>query len=247
MGLIYHRVGARTPSPVDIPLSAFVDHLDWLLAHRTISDLDAALDGLTVAGPDQPGGPPAVTLTFDDGTVDWPVVVLPALVQRGVPATFYVSTDFVERGASFPDEGRPVSWDGLAAMVSTGLVEIGSHTHTHRVLAHTTAREAQDELDRSIGLVEDRLGVACRHFAYPKAVAPSAAAEVVVRRRFASAVLAGNRVNHPGADPFRLGRHALTRSDGIAAFTAKATGGGRLEGWGREVRDAWRVRRTLPG
>ncbi len=60
---------------------------------------------------------------------------MPALVERGLPATFYVATDFVEGQRSFPDDGRPVSWAGLADMVSTGLATIGSHTHTHRVMA----------------------------------------------------------------------------------------------------------------
>ena len=153
-------------------------------------------------------------LTFDDGTADWPDVVLPALVERGLPATFYVATDFVERGAPFPDDGRPVSWAGLADMAATGLATIGSHTHTHRVLAGASAADAADEVARSVGLIEERLGRPCRHFAYPKAIAPSPAAEVVVRRRFATAALAGNIANVAGAtDLHRLGRHALTVAD----------------------------------
>ena len=184
-------------------------------------------------------------LTFDDGTADWPDVVLPALVERRLPAVFYVSTDFVERGRPFPDAGRPVSWSGLAEMASTGLATVASHTHTHRVLAGTSADEAVDELDRSIGLIEDRLGRPCRHFAYPKAVAPSPAAEVVVRRRFATAALAGNRVNGPGADLHRLGRHAVTVADDAASFRRTAAGGRRLEGRLRELRDARRARSTV--
>ena len=176
-------------------------------------------------------------LTFDDGTADWPDVVLPALVERSLPATFYVSTDFVERGAPFPDDGRPVSWAGLAEHGGDGLATIGSHTHTHRVLAGASAAEAADEVARSVGLIEDRLARPCRHFAYPKAIAPSPAAEVVVRRRFATAALAGNIPNVAGAtDLHRLGRHALTVADDDASFARKAAGGMRLEGWLRARR-----------
>ena len=184
---------------------------------------------------------PNVVLTFDDGTADWPDVVVPALVERGLPATFYVSTDFVERGAPFPDDGQPVSWDGLAAMVATGLVTIASHTHTHRVLAIASPSEATDEIDRSVGLIEDRLARPCRHFAYPRAIAPSAAAEIVVRRRFTTAALAGNAPNVAGAtDLHRLGRHAITAADDDdESFRRKAAGGMRLEGWLRARRDAW--------
>ena len=68
-------------------------------------------------------------------------------------------------------------------MAATGLATIGSHTHTHRVLAGASAADAADEIARSVGLIEERLGRPCRHFAYPKAIAPSPAAEVVVRRQ----------------------------------------------------------------
>jgi peptidoglycan/xylan/chitin deacetylase (PgdA/CDA1 family) len=214
----------------------FRDQLDIIQDRAQVVSLDEAVAALQSRW--SGGARHSVVLSFDDGTTDWPDVVMPALMERGVPATFYLSTDFVERGVPFPDEGLPVSWAGLAEMLSTGLVTIGSHTHTHRVLAGATAEEAAGEVDRSIGLIEDRLGVTPRHFAYPKAIAPSAAAEVVVRRRFDTAVLAGNRVNQPGADLHRLGRHALTTADDPACFARKVAGGMLLEGWLRERRDA---------
>src|SRR5690606_30914812 len=113
--------------------------------------------------------PSHVVVTFDDGTTDWVDEVLPVLDRWKVPATFYVATAFVDERRSFPDGGRPVSWAGLAEMVSTGLVTIGSHTHSHRVMRRVGAAEAAQELDRSQALIGDRLGVACEHFAYPKA------------------------------------------------------------------------------
>jgi len=233
VALIYHRVGGRTPSPVDLPTADFLRQLDWLAENAHIIPLDDALT------PEPPGDPrPRVVLTFDDGTADWPEIVLPALLARGMPATFYVATKHVEEGLPFPDGGTPVSWQGLAEMAATGLATIGSHTHSHRVLAEATAVEARREADQSIGLLLDRLGRQVRHFAYPKAVAPSPAAEVVIRRRFATAVLAGNRTIRPDSDPHRLGRHALTRADDFESFARKVAGGMVLEGWLRETRDA---------
>ena len=70
-----------------------------------------------------------------------------------------------------------------------------------------------------------RLGVEARHFCYPKALEPSAAADAEVRRRFDSAVLAGTRANTVGADPYRLARSPVQRSDGRRSFEAKAHGG----------------------
>lgn len=244
VGLIYHRVGGRSPSAVDLPAATFARQLD-LLSERRVVSLDEALRTDAPAST-APARAPAVVLTFDDGTADWPEVVMPMLLERGLPATFYVSTDFVERQRPFPDDGRPVSWAGLADMLGTGLVTIGSHTHTHRVMAGLTTQQAIAEVDRAIELIENRLGVTPAHFAYPKAVAPSPAADVVVRRRHASAVLAGNRAAHAGADTYRLGRHAVTVADDERAFQRKVAGGHVLEGWLRERRDSWAVRSASP-
>jgi peptidoglycan/xylan/chitin deacetylase (PgdA/CDA1 family) len=239
LALIYHRVGRRTASPVDLPLSAFERQLD-LVTDRVI-DLDEAAASLRGASVGEAVQPPSIVLTFDDGTADWADVVMPALVERRLPAVFYVSTDYVERGRPFPGDGRPMSWTGLSDLASTGLATIASHTHTHRVLARVSPVEAVGEIDRSIGLIEDRLGRSCRHFAYPRAVAPSPAAEVVVRRRFATAALAGNRVNIAGrTDLHRLGRHAVTVADGEPSFRRTIAGGRRVEGRLRELRDARR-------
>ena len=88
-------------------------------------------------------------------------------------------------------------------------------------------------------MIEEHLARPCLHFAYPKAIAPSPAAEIVVRRHFDTAALAGNTPNVAGAtDLHRLGRHALTVADDDASFTRKAAGGMRVEGWLRAQRDA---------
>ena len=236
--LLYHRVGGRSQSPIDLPLATFARQLDQLAEAERVVDLDIGA-GLLAACSEPTHTAPKVVLSFDDGTADWPDVVLPALVERGLPATFYVSTSFVDGGSPFPDGGRPVSWAGLADMAASGFASIGSHTHTHRVLAGASAPDAADEIARSVGLLEERLGRPCHHFAYPKAIAPSPAAEVVVRRHFMTAALAGNILNVAGAtDLHRLGRHALTVADDDASFRRKTDGGMRLEGWLRAHRDA---------
>src|SRR3546814_1085787 len=62
--------------------------------------------------------------------------------------------------------------------------------------------EAEQEVDRSAGLVENRLGVPALDFAYPKGVLGSRAAQTAVRRRFRSAALATVGVNPYGrTDP----------------------------------------------
>ena len=146
---------------------------------------------------------------------------MPELVAHRVPATLYLATEHVESGRAFPDNGRPVSWAALRDALSTGLVTIGSHTHTHRLLDRVGAAEAASELDRSIGLIEDRLGVGCSHFAYPKALLGSPGAEQGREGRQSVGPMDFDESDRPraragGDDRKRGGRHgAPRRSAGI--------------------------------
>jgi peptidoglycan/xylan/chitin deacetylase (PgdA/CDA1 family) len=227
--LIYHRVGGGSPSAVDLDADVFAAQLDHLVEHHRVLTLDAALDELT--GPATGDRQPAVVVTFDDGTADFTDVAVPLLVERRVPAVLYVATDFVTSGEAFPWGAPPTSWAALREAASTGLITIGSHTHTHLLLDRVGAAEAAAELDRSIELIGAELGEPPTHFAYPKALPGTAAAEVEVRRRFRSAALARSRVNRFGdCDRMRLWRTPVQRGDDRARFAAKAAGGLRLEG-----------------
>ena len=242
--LIYHRVGARTRVSVDLPRPLFAEQLGALTVGWTPVTLERAA-GL-LAGAAAPSGPPPVCLTFDDGTADFVEEALPELVAHSVPAMLYVATDYVETGRAFPDDGRPVSWAGLRDALSTGLVTIGSHTNTHRLLDRVEGPEAADELDRSIGLIEDRLGVACTDFAYPKALLGSPSAEREVRQRFRTAALAGTRPNPYGStDLHRLRRSPVQVGDGMRWFRCKASGGLGLEDDLRALRNRRRYAGTV--
>lgn len=224
--LIYHRVGSGSGGQMDLDPAAFDRQLAWLAAHHRVLSLDEAAEELSAArGPVAPG----VVLTFDDGTADWVDNVLPALDRHRVPATFYVATDFVERGREFPAGGRPATWEGLRELASSPLVTIGHHTHTHALLDRLDPAEVDGELDRATELLGERLGVTPAHFAYPKAVAGSATAEAAVRRRFRTAVLAGTRSNHEGTDLHRISRSPVQPADGDRWFRAKTRGGLGLE------------------
>ena len=233
--LIYHRVGGRTPVPVDLPGAQFSDQMAAIAPLATT--LDEALTRL--ANPSDPSNPAddaasaadhPVVVTFDDGTADVIEEALPILVEHQVPMLLYVATKFVEEGLDFPDDGKVVSWAALADGVSTGLLTIGSHTHSHALLDRLAPEAVDDELDRSIGLIQERLGVDPRHFAYPKALAGSPAADRAVRARFASAALAGTRINRPGhTDPWALARTPIQVRDGEDDFARKAAGGLGLE------------------
>lgn len=225
--LIYHRVGAGSGGEMDVEPRTFDEQLRWLRDHHRVLSLDQAVRELSDDATGE--APSGVVLTFDDGTADWADHVLPTLERHDVPATFYVSTHFVDQQVPFPAAGRPITWAGLSRLAASPLVTIGSHTHRHQLLDRLAPSEIDDELDRSIELLRERLGVEATHFCYPKAVAPSPAAEAAVRARFRTAVLAGTRPNLAGADLHRLNRSPVQASDAPPWFRRKAAGGMRFE------------------
>lgn len=230
--LIYHRVGGGSDSQVDLPIDEFDRQMAHLAEHATVVTLDAAVASL-VAGPEgaDSDDAPRVVITFDDGTDDFTDHAVPVLVKHSLPATLYAATSFIDSGTTFPWNAPPTSWAALRDATATGLVTVGSHTHSHWLLDRLDPAAIADDLDRSIELIGTHLGTAPAHFAYPKALPGSPQAEIAVRRRFTSAALAASRVNRPGrTDLHRLWRTPVQRADGFEFFTAKAQGGLRLEG-----------------
>jgi peptidoglycan/xylan/chitin deacetylase (PgdA/CDA1 family) len=234
--LLYHRVGATTDSPVDIAEADFVAQLEEVVARGplNLSEAVAALTDDAMPSGFTPGR--RVVVTFDDGTADFVDHALPLLVRHGVPATLYLATRFVEERIAYPDGARPPSWAGLGDALSTGLITIGTHTHSHALLDRVDPATAAAELDRSIDLIGERLGVLAEHFAYPKALLAGPETEREVRRRVRSAALAGTRPNRFGAtDPYRLARSPISRADGMSWFGRKLDGGMVLEDHVRQL------------
>lgn len=209
--LLYHRVGAGSRS-IDLERPSFEAQLADTPNVAALADMAAG----------------SVVLTFDDGTDDFHTNVLPLLERYHKPATVYVCTGPVDERTPYPSWGDPsgapaMTWSQLREAVGTGLVTVGSHTHTHADLDRVSPETATDELRRSKELIEDQLGITCDHFAYPHAVASPEAA-TLVRRYYKTAAVAGWRRNPWPVDPYFIMRIPITRSDSLFFFRAKVAG-----------------------
>ena len=224
--LIYHRVGGGTDSDIDLPAGLFARQMAHLSAHHTIVAMDDVASVMT-----PPAGRPTdlMAVTFDDGYQDIYEHAYPVLRRYAIPATIYLATQYIETRRPFdfggyahnPRPPWPLTWVQIREMASSGLVTVGAHTHSHADLPRLPQRAVRDELERSRRLIEERVGVAVRHFAYPWGTL-TPGVKRVVGDYFATAVRGGSGKNpFPTLDPLALWRRPVQQADGFWLFRLK--------------------------
>ena len=230
--LIYHQVGAGHGRQTDVTVEDFRWQVDWLAENREVVDLESALSQW-----DSPEADRLVVLTFDDGYPDTFVTAFPLMKAYSLPFTIYIATEFVERHDSEDDS---LSWQQLNEMVGSGLVTIGAHTHSHVDLRSLNESEVLEEIEASNALLESRLGISPRHFAYPWGYWAEAA-DRVIRDHYSSATLGAQPLKvDPIFDPHLIHRFPVQLSDGRRWFGARLNGGLRIEEEARRLLRGYR-------
>lgn len=108
---------------------------------------------LARAGRDVPGEWVAALKSLHPGVID--AVLARRLAAEGIEACH-----------SAPESYRSLNCCELRAMLESGLIRIGSHTHRHEILQHLTDHELKATLDASIRTLTD-MGVKTTLFAAP--------------------------------------------------------------------------------
>jgi peptidoglycan/xylan/chitin deacetylase (PgdA/CDA1 family) len=211
---VYHSVSdVATPPyrPFSITPERFAQHLAFLRREGyrgvTISQLVAQADSLTTA---EKSAEKIIALTFDDGLADFYSGALPILQEYGFPATLYVvggrvcqTSDWL---ANVGEGHRPMlDWEQLREIAAAG-VEIGAHSLSHPELDTLPGARAAQEIRESHLLLEDRLGLAIRSFAYPYGYHGGQVRAQVIAAGYASACAVKNKRCVLSLDKFSLAR-----------------------------------------
>jgi hypothetical protein len=121
-------------------------------------------------------------------------------------------------------------------MQGGGLVELGSHTHTHSVFRGRPDALARD-LEVSRRILLDRFGVGEPTFAFPFGINGADLIEAVRRAGLSCALTTHGAVVAAGSDPFGWGRFSVEQQDTAATIAAQ------LDGWCSLARDKRRQTR----
>lgn len=259
--LMYHRVTPRVPRVMaptwNVEPCCLRRQLQGLAARGyTAWPLRRALEH-NATGKPYPSG--AYVVTFDDGYENLYHHAWPVLRELNVPATIFLPTAYLDSREPYPFETwsaagsadvpaeswRPLTTVQCQEMQADGLVEFGSHTHTHADFRGRPADFLADLLT-SCRELESRLQCSSPTFAFPfgrRALGFSgpplslAAQEAGV----CCALSTESDLAAAGSTPFEWGRFTVTQADTPATLSTK------LDGWYSVARSAWRQLRRPVG
>jgi peptidoglycan/xylan/chitin deacetylase (PgdA/CDA1 family) len=115
-----------------------------------------------------------VAVTFDDGFAFTLDKVLPVLIQKAIPATFFIPAAYCGKEAAWISDmerrehlGRIISVDSLRLLSANNCVTIGSHGMDHRRMTGIKNNEAEEELAKSKKRLEDITGKEVKMYSFP--------------------------------------------------------------------------------
>ena len=205
--LCYHKVGRK---PAGVRLRGI--YVGAGLFSRQMSQLRAegyrsvSADRLTA---DKPSAR-EVLLTFDDGSLTVLRHAMEPMAAVGFRAINYLVSDLL---------GGVNEWDTVHGEVPDRLMneaqvrewmaaghEIGAHTKTHPHLSRIPPAQAREEISGSKKSLEDRFGVAVRHFCYPYGDYSPQVRDMVEEAGYETAVTVDPGVWRGDADRFLVPR-----------------------------------------
>ena len=209
--LFYHRVADDHPNDWSMSCKEFKQQIDWMQDNFDIVTLEEAQHRIMSSGNDRP----TLSITFDDGYAENCEFALPLLIERRIPATYFVTTHHTFNQQPFPHDvelGCPLpanTIESLVAMDRAG-IEIGAHTRTHADLGSITdERELVDEVVTATIELEAVLQRKVRYFAFPYGQKVNLNDKVFGMLRelgFLGVCSAYGGWNEVGDDPFHLQR-----------------------------------------
>ena len=173
-------------------------------------------------------------VSIDDGYISGYSVGWPILKKFGYPFTMFIYTDYVKGDPK--SGGQSISWEQLAEMRDAG-VDIQSHTVSHSSLNAKKGKNDEqygawlkNEIAGSKELLEQKLGIQVKAFAYPYGLHNEAVRETAKQAGYEAAfTVYGQRIGH-GADATMIGRYAIESTkpkvfEQAASFTGSVEGG----------------------
>lgn len=173
--LVYHRVTDEKDESVSTSIKNFSRQISFLGKYFSIITMEWLINSIKNREP-LPSN--SIVITFDDGYKDVFTNAYPILKEHNIPATVFITTDFIE-GKSLYDaphlnplprgERRQediLSWEDILEMIDNN-ISIGSHTVSHPKLSALTDNEIEREVGESKDIIQRHINKEVVCFSYP--------------------------------------------------------------------------------
>lgn len=224
--LVYHRFGPAVTDDMTVTTPAFEAQLQTLQARgHTVIPLRSLLVSMLdsqAALPDR-----AVVLTVDDGHRTVYTDLFPLIRRHRIPVTLFIYPSAISN-ASYA-----LTWEQLAEMKGSGLVDVQSHTFWHpnfnverrRLPAPAYERFVQDQFVKSKAILEQRLGGKVDLLAWPFGIYDDQLMQWAREAGYVAAFSIDRRPVTRADKPMALPRYLVVDADRGARFEALLTGG----------------------
>ena len=205
--LCYHRIIPETQNLYDVSVLEFEKQIKTLIDNGyKIIKIKDFLEGIDKKSlPEK-----ACIITIDDGDISSYENVYPIIKKYKIPVTFFIYTDYISRGK------RSVSWEKLGEMIKhkSSLVDIGSHTRTHPYLTRLKVKGSKEldmgkiekEIAESKKIIEDKLKISIKYFAYPYGLYNNDIERIVIRSGYEASFTLDWGNNDINTNKFRIKR-----------------------------------------
>jgi peptidoglycan/xylan/chitin deacetylase (PgdA/CDA1 family) len=226
--LVYHRFGPVVADSMTVTTPVFEQQLAWLRDHDyRIVPLRAAVDALREGRVRDLGR--AITITVDDGHRTVYTELFPLIKRYRLPVTLFIYPSAISN-ASYA-----MTWEQIAEMVRSGLVDVQSHTYWHPNFRREKARLkpaeyrtfVENQLLRSKKVLVDHFHSEISMLAWPFGIVDPELEQMAREAGYVAAFTLERRPALPDADLLALPRYLMTDQDRGARFAAIAAGGAR--------------------
>jgi peptidoglycan/xylan/chitin deacetylase (PgdA/CDA1 family) len=216
--LLYHAVGS---GPNAMSEQLFFNQMHWLKQNCEVLSLSELLT--TPCNPNMI----QVALSFDDGYACLYDVCSPILENLNLSSMVYLNTGWISdnietRCSSNPQLGHYLgenflTWGEVEQLVVKKW-EVGSHGVEHVDLTQMKRQDIQQQLTKSKKMIEEKLQIACPHFAYTWGRHSQEVRALVKQAGYQYAVAAHHREISQNSGPYVLPRMNIDKSYSLDDF-----------------------------
>ena len=174
----------------------------------------------------------SVVITFDDGYEDNFTNALPILKKYNAKATIYLVVDRHNREWSSKRKKKnnnnelmrepKLQDEQVAALIQSGLIEIGSHTLTHDNLPTLSEDKKHEEIIGSRNQISEKFNIECESFCYPFGLYDEIDLNMVEQAGYTNATTVEKGINDFSiTNPHLLKRITISGKDNFYAFILK--------------------------